>query len=45
MGEAYVIDALRTPIGRYAGVLANARPDDLAAHAVREAVERNGLPK
>jgi 3-oxoadipyl-CoA thiolase len=44
MTDAYVIDALRTPIGRYAGVLANARPDDLAAHVVREAVARNGLP-
>ena len=42
--EAYVIDALRTPIGRYGGALANARPDDLAAHVIRAAVERNGLP-
>jgi len=39
-----VIDALRTPVGRYGGSLANARPDDLAAHVVRSAVERNGLP-
>ena len=39
-----MIDALRTPIGRYGGALANARPDDLAAHVVRAAVERNGLP-
>jgi 3-oxoadipyl-CoA thiolase len=44
VGDAYVIDALRTPIGRYGGALANARPDDLAAHVVRTAVERNGLP-
>jgi acetyl-CoA acetyltransferase len=29
--DAYVIDALRTPIGRYGGALANARPDELAA--------------
>jgi 3-oxoadipyl-CoA thiolase len=43
--EAYVIDALRTPIGRYGGALANARPDDLAAHVVRVAVERNALPE
>jgi acetyl-CoA acetyltransferase family protein len=42
--EAYVIDALRTPVGRYGGALANARPDDLAAHVIRAAVERNGLP-
>ncbi len=45
MTDAYVIDAVRTPIGRYGGALANARPDDLAAHVVRAAVERNGLPE
>jgi 3-oxoadipyl-CoA thiolase len=45
VAEAYVIDALRTPIGRYGGALANARPDDLAAHVVRSAVGRNGLPE
>ena len=39
-----MIDALRTPIGRYGGVLANARPDDLAAHVIRAAVDRNDLP-
>src|SRR3989440_9759791 len=44
MPDAYVIDAVRTPIGRYGGALANARPDDLAAHVVRAAVERNELP-
>jgi 3-oxoadipyl-CoA thiolase len=43
--DAYVIDAVRTPIGRYGGALANARPDDLAAHVVRAAVERNELPE
>jgi acetyl-CoA acyltransferase len=43
--EAFVIDALRTPIGRYAGALANARPDDLAAHVIRAAVDRNALPE
>ena len=40
-----MIDALRTPIGRYAGALANARPDDLAAHVIRAAVDRNALPE
>jgi 3-oxoadipyl-CoA thiolase len=45
MPDAYLIDALRTPIGRYGGALANSRPDDLAAHVVREAVDRNGLPE
>jgi 3-oxoadipyl-CoA thiolase len=45
MPDAYVIDALRTPIGRYGGALANSRPDDLAAQVLREAVDRNGLPE
>jgi 3-oxoadipyl-CoA thiolase len=43
MSEAVILDALRTPIGRYGGVLASVRPDDLAAHVVRAAVERNEL--
>jgi 3-oxoadipyl-CoA thiolase len=43
MSQAVILDALRTPIGRYAGVLSGVRPDDLAAHVVRAAVERNGL--
>jgi 3-oxoadipyl-CoA thiolase len=44
MPDAVILDALRTPIGRYGGVLAGVRPDDLAAHVVRAAVERNELP-
>ncbi len=43
MPDAVIIDALRTPIGRYGGVLSSVRPDDLAAHVVRAAVERNEL--
>jgi 3-oxoadipyl-CoA thiolase len=43
MSEAVILDALRTPIGRYGGVLASVRPDDLAAHVVRAAVERNEI--
>jgi 3-oxoadipyl-CoA thiolase len=43
MTDAVILDALRTPIGRYGGILAGVRPDDLAAHVVRAAVERNGL--
>jgi 3-oxoadipyl-CoA thiolase len=43
MQDAFVIDALRTPIGRYGGVLAGVRPDDLAARVVTAAVERNGI--
>src|SRR2546421_5308018 len=41
--DALILDALRTPIGRYGGVLAGVRPDDLAAHVVAAAVERNGI--
>jgi 3-oxoadipyl-CoA thiolase len=36
----YVVDAVRTPIGRYAGGLASARPDDLAAHVIAALVRR-----
>jgi 3-oxoadipyl-CoA thiolase len=43
MTDAVILDALRTPIGRYGGVLSSVRPDDLAAHVVRAAVERNRL--
>ena len=38
---AYILDAVRTPFGRYGGALAGVRPDDLAAHVVRAIVERN----
>ncbi|MCX5094529.1 thiolase family protein [Streptomyces sp. NBC_00365] len=40
MKDVYVVDAVRTPIGRYNGALASVRPDDLAAHAVRELLAR-----
>jgi acetyl-CoA acetyltransferase len=43
MSRAVILDAVRTPIGRYGGVLSTVRPDDLAAHVVRAAVRRNGL--
>jgi 3-oxoadipyl-CoA thiolase len=43
MPDAVILDAVRTPIGRYGGVLSTVRPDDLAAHVVKTAVERNGL--
>src|SRR2546426_5858696 len=43
MERAVIVDALRTPIGRYAGALKDVRPDDLAALVVREAVQRNRL--
>lgn len=38
--DVYVVDAVRTPIGRFGGALASVRPDDLAAHVVRSLVER-----
>ena len=41
MYEAFVCDAVRTPIGRYAGSLATVRPDDLAAIPIRTLLERN----
>ena len=43
MAEAVVLSAVRTPIGRYGGALSDARPDDLAALVIREAVERAGV--
>jgi len=41
--EALILDAVRTPIGRYGGALATARPDDLAARVIEAVVERNRL--
>ena len=41
--EAWVIAAVRTPIGRYGGALASVRPDDLAAAAIRAVVDRSGI--
>jgi 3-oxoadipyl-CoA thiolase len=41
--EAWIIEAVRTPIGRYGGALATIRPDDLAAVVLRGLVDRAGL--
>ena len=41
MTEAYICDAIRTPIGRYAGALSSIRADDLAAIPIRALIERN----
>jgi len=41
MRDVYVIDAIRTPIGRYGGGLSSVRPDDLAAHVIKTLIERN----
>ncbi|MEV7631491.1 acetyl-CoA C-acyltransferase [Microbacterium sp. NPDC089318] len=44
MSEAYLVDGVRTPVGRYGGALAGIRPDDLAALVVAEVVSRAGVP-
>jgi acetyl-CoA acyltransferase len=41
METAYICDAIRTPIGRYAGTLASVRTDDLAAIPIKALIERN----
>jgi 3-oxoadipyl-CoA thiolase len=44
VNRALVLAGVRTPIGRYGGTLAGVRPDDLAALAIREVVDRSGVP-
>src|ERR1043165_2636914 len=41
MKTAYVIDAVRTPIGKYGGALSTIRPDDLLAHVLKALLQRN----
>ena len=41
MQNVYVIDAIRTPLGKYGGSLATVRPDDLLAHVIKELMKRN----
>ncbi|MFD9902019.1 3-oxoadipyl-CoA thiolase, partial [Mesorhizobium sp. NPDC059024] len=41
MSEAYICDYVRTPIGRFGGVLASVRADDLGAEPIRALVARN----
>ncbi len=41
---AYLVDGVRTPIGRYGGVLAGVRPDDLAALVISSVVDRAAVP-
>ncbi len=41
--DAWIVAAVRTPIGRYGGALAAVRPDDLAAAAIRAVVDRSGI--
>jgi 3-oxoadipyl-CoA thiolase len=41
--EAFLVDGVRTPIGRYGGALAGVRPDDLAAHVISSLLNRTAL--
>jgi 3-oxoadipyl-CoA thiolase len=43
MHEAFIIDAVRTPIGALGGALSPVRPDDLAAHVLKAIIERTGI--
>jgi acetyl-CoA C-acetyltransferase len=43
MGEAYIVDAVRAPVGRRRGGLAGIHPADLGAHPIRALVERTGV--
>ena len=43
MGEAYIIDAVRTPVGRRGGGLAEEHPADLGAHAIKGLIDRVGV--
>lgn len=44
MKEVFIIDPLRTPVGKYGGALASVRPDDMAALVIKALVERTGIP-
>ncbi|HET6812313.1 MAG TPA: acetyl-CoA C-acetyltransferase [Acidimicrobiales bacterium] len=43
MGEAFIVDAVRTPVGRRGGGLSGLHPADLGAHSIRALVERTGI--
>src|SRR5262245_40795103 len=43
MNDVVIVSAVRTPIGKVRGALATVRPDDLAAHVIRAAIERAGV--
>ena len=44
MRNAFIIDAIRTPMGRFSGALSSVRPDDMAAHVIASLVTRNSIP-
>lgn len=41
MNAVYIVDALRTPVGKYGGTLSTIRPDDMAAYVIKALIERN----
>src|SRR5215831_7346024 len=41
MKPVYIIDAVRTPVGKYGGALSTIRPDDLLAHVIKALIARN----
>jgi acetyl-CoA C-acetyltransferase len=43
MPEAYIVDAIRTPVGKRGGGLSQEHPADLGAHVIRALVERTGI--
>jgi len=45
MPEAWIVEAVRTPIGKHGGALSSVRPDDLLAYALAALMERAGVPK
>lgn len=44
MKEVWLIDAVRTPLGKHGGILSSVRPDDLGAIVLRELVKKNNIP-
>lgn len=45
VSDAVIISAVRTPIGKYGGILRSVRPDDLAALVIKESIQRAGVEK
>lgn len=41
MNAVYIVDALRTPVGKYGGALSTIRPDDMGAYVIKELIKRN----
>lgn len=44
MPNVFIIDPIRTPVGKYGGTLSSVRPDDLAAHVIASLVQRTAIP-